>query len=269
MSNAKEYYNTHSQEYVAKWGSLDCEASQPAHWYRQQLIELVLDLAQVHSGQRVVEVGCGTGLVLRELFRRTPYVFGTDVSEEMLKRVQDTTLKDKRVTVVDSFLDTENGGDKILLMVDDLVQTKLPERYFDVIISVEVLRYIKDISAALAQLERIMESSSLLVFTITNFWSFSFFPLKFSLRRLLGLMKPQELQQYFVTEGAIRKRLAASGLRIVGWRRVGFLTMNPLLRRLVSTRRGYERMFRFEQKISSLPIFRKFFDTFIITTKRV
>ncbi len=272
MGNAKEHYDKTSREYVQKWQDMDRQSSfNTSFYFRKKIMEAVLEIARVEKNDRVIELGCGTGLVLRELLNKIKRVFGTDISPEMLKRVQDSTLKDKKVVIAENFLDadTRHRDTEVLLMPNGVSRLDLPKNYFDKILSVEVLRYVDDLENALCNIAAVMKADSRFVFTITNFWSSSLFPIKFSIRKILGLVNPRkELLQYFVTEKSIRRHLKTAGLEIVEFRKMGLLFANPLLKKFIKNQTRAEKIYKLDRKLSNKPILGKFADTFVIAVKK-
>ena len=272
MENAKEYYDKTSREYVQKWQDMDRQSTFNASFYfRKKIMETVLEMARVEKNDRVVELGCGTGLVLRELLKKTGRVFGTDISPEMLKRVQDSTLKDKKVIIAENFLeaDARHRDAEVLLMPNGISKLDLPKNYFDKMLSVEVLRYVDDLENALCNVAAVMKMDSRYIFTITNFWSSSLFPVKFSIRKILGLVKPQkELLQYFVTERSIRRYLKNAGLEVVEFRKMGLLFAKPLIKKFIKNQAVAEKIYKLDKALSGKPVLGKFADTFVIAVKK-
>lgn len=267
MSNAREYYDRTSEGYVSKWRGIDREPENPAFYFRRRLIDGLLDLAAIQAGERVVEMGCGTGLVLREVLKRTRPAFGTDVSIEMLRRVQDSVLADRKVEIVSGFSDARSGAD-LYLMVDDIRNPSVPPGLFDVVLSMEVLRYVEDLGPCLARVRSILAPGARFVFSVTNLWSASLFPIRFSLRRRLGLVKPdRELLQYFVTEGSIRARLREAGFEVTGFRRARLASINPFLSPLIRTAALARRIEAVEEALSRVPVVRAFYDTFLVAAR--
>ena len=87
-------------------------------------------------GDTIVEIGCGTGLVLKELLKITKPIYGTDISTQMLERVRDSLLKDRNVSIVNNFTEVLNNRESdVFLMQNDLLELNLPKNYFDKIIS--------------------------------------------------------------------------------------------------------------------------------------
>lgn len=270
MIRPSEYYNQHSHAYVKKWSSLDADPGSPSHCLRRWLMDIVLRMSNFRSGDNIVEVGCGSGLLLREVLKHSDRVFGVDVSREMLNRVADSTLRGRDVLILKSLAsieeDSRNG--KVLLAVDDFLNLSLQRGYFDKILSVEVLRYIDDLDRCFANVFGIMKEDSRFVFSITNLWSFSLFPLKFRLRTLLGLIRKDELPQYFMTEGALRRRLRKAGLEIVELERLGFFLASPWVRRFITGLSRTKRIRDLDGILTRLPLVRTLADTFVVCARR-
>lgn len=270
MNNAKDYYNIHSVEYVDKWDLSPRGLDKPANYYRLGLTQSMLDLASIKQGEKVVEIGCGTGLVLREVLKVTKPIYGTDISSAMLERVKDSTLKNDKVLIVNDFSIVANSQEEVdvFLTQMDLLELNLPTNYFDKILSMEVLRYIDDLPKCLSNIRAVMKDDSSFVFTITNLYSFSLFPLKYSLRKMFGkLDKKNELLHHFVTEGSIRKDLREAGFVITDFKKINFLALNPFVESVVNDRLKAEKVKHWDAMLSKVPIVNRFFDTFIIAVK--
>lgn len=270
MRNPKEYYNGHSRGYVQKWDLSQEGLKRPANYYRLKTIELLLKLADIKPGEKVVEIGCGTGLVLREALKIIKPVYGTDISSEMLQRVKDSTLKDKKVSIVDNFseIKNEDSGSDVLLMQDDLLNSELPHKFFDKILSMEVLRYNDDLPGCLRNVHTTIKDGGIFVFTVTNLFSFGFFPLKYNLRKLFNKIdRSQELVQYFATECSIKRDLARANFSIVAFEKAGILSVNQLIGRFIHTAEGAKKILKLSGKLSKVPVINQLFDTFVIAAR--
>ena len=267
MSNASEYFDKSSDEYVDKWRLLHDDPSNPTLYFRAQMTRRMLEMAAVRQGENLVELGCGTGLVLKESLEWTRPVFGTDISLEMLQRLQDAVLTERAVHVVSDFANISGDAD-VYLMVDDVRKVSLPKEYFDVILSMEVLRYVDDIERCFERVRAIAKPTSRFVFSITNLWSTSLFPTKFAIRKRLGRFNEErEVHQYFVTERSVREKLREAGFEIYELDRIRLLSAIPLLSRLLTRRRsfkGLQRIQAIDDALSKIPIIQKFCDTFLI-----
>jgi len=266
LDNAQDYYDRHSTEYVDKWRALE-SVTQPSDIYRKNMVANLIEMAAVGPGRQVVEIGAGTGLVLRELLQRTTPVVGTDVSIQMLRRAQESMAPDWRVVLADAVPEELDSAD-LFLVQDDLQHTKLPSGRFDTILSMEVLRYIGDLDRALGNVRSALVDGGVFAFSVTNRWSLGLFPIKYEARRALGRVRPdQELVQYFVTEGRIRRALARAGFRIDEMRKLNCLTFKPLVRRAVRTSAGARRAIEADKRLERVPGVNRLFDTFLIAAR--
>jgi 2-polyprenyl-3-methyl-5-hydroxy-6-metoxy-1,4-benzoquinol methylase len=187
----------------------------------------------------------------------------------MLERVKDSLLKNKKVSIVTDFNDVLNNmGSDVFLMQNDFLQLRLPKNYFDKIISMEVLRYIDDVPKSLENVKSIMKENSIFVFTITNLFSFSFFPIKYSIRKFFNIInKKDELLQYFVTEGQIKREIKNAGLKIISFKKLNLLSFNPIIESIVDTDTKARKIMHWDNLLSKIPIINHLFDTFIIAVK--
>ncbi|MFH1423745.1 MAG: class I SAM-dependent methyltransferase [Candidatus Nealsonbacteria bacterium] len=264
MRNPQEYYNANSRGYVQKWDLSQEGLKRPRNYYRLKIIESLIKLASIKQGDRVIEVGCGTGLVLREVLKLIRPVYGTDISSEMLQRVKDSVLKDKKVSIVND-LSEPNPGSDVLLAQDDLFKSKLPQKFFDKVLSMEVLRYNDDLPKCLNNVHDAMKDGGIFVFTVTNLFSFGLFPVKYNLRKLFNKIdRSRELVQYFVTERSIKKELAEADFSIIAFEKTGLLAANKFVGRFVHTAEGAEKIIKLSRKLSKLPVINQLSDTFII-----
>jgi len=276
-ANAQRFYDAHSDEYASKWSRIDAEPNRPAHVYRKEIIRTLIELAQVEAGHEVVEIGCGTGLVLRELLEHTKPVWGTDVSVEMLRRAQEELSDVAEVAIVEGFdeapsipSDTvlQGAAPDVLLVHGDLLGLQLPRGRFDRILSIEVLRYVADLDGALQNVRAALDGEAIFAFTVTNVWSASLFPVKYELRRKLGRVDGDaELLQYFVTERGIRGAVARNGLELLELRKLNLLTFNPLASRTARSGRGAERLVALDRRLKRIPLLNQTFDTLLLVVR--
>ncbi len=147
----KTYYNEFSTGYE----------NERAKRYHRFLDESELRIARPYvEGKRVLEVGCGTGLVLEPLARIASSAVGIDLSEGMLQKAR------------------ERG-----LTVHQASATALPfsDNSFDTVLSFKVLAHIEEIRQAVSEAVRVTRPGGHLVLEFYN---------KHSIRSLVKALKP-------------------------------------------------------------------------------
>ena len=97
--------------------------------------ELVLALAAPKPGDKVLDVGIGTGIFAVELKKRATDITGIDVSEKMLD-----VARSKGLTNV---------------AVGDAVSLDFPDESFDLVVSITALEFIRDCEKAISEMVRV------------------------------------------------------------------------------------------------------------------
>ncbi len=129
--------------------------------YHRFLDESELSIARPYcEGKRVLEVGCGTGLLLAPLAEVAESAVGIDLSEGMLAKAKERGLTVKQASA-----------------------TSLPfsDSSFDTVVSFKVLAHVEEIQKALHEAVRVTRPGGHLVLEFYN---------KHSVRSLVKLLKP-------------------------------------------------------------------------------
>ena len=138
---ARQYYDDFSQSYEHERG----------HGYHQMIDDLELQLTVPYArGARVLELGCGTGLILARVAEVAEKAVGIDLSEGMAQHAR------------------KRGLDVHIGSVCDL---PFDDDEFDLTYSFKVLAHVPDIDAALREAARVTRPGGHLLLEFYNPWS--------------------------------------------------------------------------------------------------
>jgi len=102
-------------------------------------LELLLQVTQLGSGHRVLDLGCGNGMITEYLSDISgAHITGLDYIPQAI------SLASKR---------TANKSARLAFMVGDINQLELPRRAFDVILSIDSIYFSEDYTATLRELK--------------------------------------------------------------------------------------------------------------------
>lgn len=147
----RSYYDTFSETYEDRRDE----------GYHRFLDETELGLALPHArGRDVVEVGCGTGLILKELAKVANRAAGIDLSAGMLEHAKRRGLE---------------------VYEADACHLPFEDASFDVACSFKVLAHVPDLAAAFREMARVVRPGGVIVAELYN---------RESLRTLVKKLKP-------------------------------------------------------------------------------
>lgn len=208
----RSYYDAFSKRYEDRRGTNDPGG------YHDLLDELESDFVQrFAAGRDVLEVGCGTGLVLERIARFARTARGVDLSPGMLEKARDRGL--------------------------DVVQgsaTELPfeDESFDVTCSFKVLAHIVDIGTALEEMARVTRVGGFLVAEFYNPMSLRGLVKRFGpAGRVADDTHENQVFTRFDSPRAVRD-LVPEGCRLVDARGVRIVTPTAALMRPAPLRRA-------------------------------
>jgi len=112
------------------------------------------------TGATVLEVGCGTGLILGRLAQHAKQAVGVDLSPGMLRRAHERGLH---------------------VTIGSATQIPFATNSFDVVCSFKVLAHIPDIAGAMAEIARVTRPGGTMVLEFYNPWS-----LRYAAKRIAG-----------------------------------------------------------------------------------
>ena len=113
-------------------------------------LEMCLDLLPQKTIPRLLDVGCGTGIILPELLRRCDQVWAVD-----------SQLQDRSVL---GMLEQEKlPRDRVRLAAGDLLRLPFKDNYFDAVLLISILEHIQDLPAARTELFRVTKPGGMIV----------------------------------------------------------------------------------------------------------
>jgi ubiquinone/menaquinone biosynthesis C-methylase UbiE len=147
----RAYYDDFSTGYERERG----------YGYHQLLDELEMRVVTpLASGARVLEVGCGTGLILGRLAKHASSAWGVDLSPGMLRGARERGLS---------------------VVLGSATQLPFASNSFDLVCSFKVLAHVPDIRGALAEITRVTRPGGQMALEFYNPWS-----LRYLAKRLAG-----------------------------------------------------------------------------------
>lgn len=105
---------------------------------------------ELRPHHRVLEVGCGTGLLTKELTRSGAKVFSLDISQDLLKLAKDKA-----------------GDEKIVFFCSSAYELGFKENAFDYVVGMSVLHHL-DIDKALKEFSRVLKDGGKIIFSEPN-----------------------------------------------------------------------------------------------------
>jgi SAM-dependent methyltransferase len=191
---------THSEQsalFAERYGRLTADPYASCFAYSRRCLQERIDrILPAGGGRRLLDVGCGTGHHLAELGGRGFEASGVDGSAEMLDHA-------RRLNP---------GRD---LRVADVEALPFADASFDVVLSVEVLRYLARPERAIAEMARVLRPGGLALVTAAPLFSVNAYPIVNRLALVLPLPRTTRLKQFFATRAGLRRRFAAAGFQDV------------------------------------------------------
>lgn len=155
----------------------------------------ILDGLAPIAGQRVLDVGTGTGRAAITLARAGAIVTGVDASREML------AVAERRA---------REEGVEIALAAGDVHRLEFPDRAFDAVVCLRVLMHTPDWRASLGELCRV--ASTRLVFDYPSLYSAA--AVQAAVRRVTRLFDASVEAYRVFSPAAVEAALAGAGFRV-------------------------------------------------------
>ena len=152
------------------------------------------------SGERVLDVGSGPGFLaaaIAEAVGSTGAVFGVDISEALLAVARSHCAHQ-------SWVEFRHA---------DATQLPFPEHDFDAVISTQVLEYVRDVTAALAEIHRVLRPGGRVAVVDTDWDSIVWHsPNRERMSRILAAWEQHAADSYLPR--TLASRLLSAGFRL-------------------------------------------------------
>lgn len=149
VSDVTEFYDQEATEYDSMRWCSDAGAYTDA--VQKEIVRQLLGDLQ---GQKILEVGVGTGRFTQCLVEKEAQVTGVDISLSMLRRTKDVL--------------TFNGS----LMQTDGASLPMVSECYDGCLSVNVFSHLVNYESSLQEITRVLRPGGFLVVNFPNLWSF-------------------------------------------------------------------------------------------------
>lgn len=113
--------------------------------------ELLIDLLQPRPGEKILDVGCGTGVFTFNILAFGPHMTGLDISQPMLKRAMRKT-----------------AGYSFRCVAGDMLFLPFENESFDKVVSMTSLEFVQNAKRAVAELFRVTKKGGIIVVTTLN-----------------------------------------------------------------------------------------------------
>lgn len=121
--------------------------------------DLIFSIAGVKGGEKALDLGCGTGIYTIELARKGAITTGVDHSEEMLHWARAKASQAHKEGLAVEFVSA------------DALTLPFPDDCFDLIMSVNLLCFIREREKALQEMRRVLKPGGRLIIGVLNKWS--------------------------------------------------------------------------------------------------
>jgi ubiquinone/menaquinone biosynthesis C-methylase UbiE len=223
--HAVELHTDMAGEFAHRYDTLVDNPYANTFTYGRKKIEELLDLVVegVPTGARVLDAGCGTGFTLHKLADRGFDVVGIEPSEGM--RVQARSLYPD-IPII--------GG--------DIEHLPFPSGTFDLVVSIEVLRYLAVPDKSLSELARVLRPGGIAFVTATPRYALNGYALVSAVTSRVAVPTFTKVETSFMTTRSAQQALRLAGFRqgeihgrfIGPWHVLGRIaprSVPPLLRR--------------------------------------
>jgi len=148
----KKYFDDLSLDYQKAY---ERDRDDPVRTYIfNQRKNTVLNLIGGQTG-RLLDIGCGPGVMTKELLKKNFLIYNTDISPSMVERAR----RD---------LNGHENKDRVFFKVCDIESLDFNDSYFDVVLCIGVIEYLQDYHKAMAVISRVLKKGGTAIISVPN-----------------------------------------------------------------------------------------------------
>jgi len=202
-ANAIELHSSQAGLFANRYDTLESDPYSSCFHYSRKRLHAMIDrlLPPQGNGRRLLDVGCGTGHQMATMRERGYAVAGVDGSEAMLEHA-------RRLNP---------GGE---LRQGEVGALPFGTEQFDVVLCLEVLRYLPRIGPCVREMARVLKPGGICLATASPLFNLNGFPLVNRLAGVLPFGDFVRLRQYFHASPGLRRAFRAAGFADVTTRGV-------------------------------------------------
>ena len=150
---AQQYFSTKAAQYYAEhYANITSKTKYPSLYLRHQYTLRMLDTTK---GGKALDIGCGSGAMVRDLLDRGYDITAADISQNMLDATHNTVSVHPRKA-------------HVTYTLQDIEHLTLPSEAFDLIICTGVIEYLKSDDAALKEMARVLKPGGIAFISTQN-----------------------------------------------------------------------------------------------------
>src|SRR5688572_22080673 len=152
MTSWKHRVKNHFSERATEWAAYCADPEPPLtrqHLISRQRFALEMVESAIPPPSKILDAGCGSGVMAEKLMERGYAVWGLDFAEPMIRQAREHC-----------------GSDQF--GVGDIEHMPFPDNTFDVVVSLGVIEYLESDEQALGEIRRVLRPGGRAVIAISN-----------------------------------------------------------------------------------------------------
>jgi 2-polyprenyl-3-methyl-5-hydroxy-6-metoxy-1,4-benzoquinol methylase len=245
-------HSRQAAQFATRYSRLAGHPYETCFAYSRHRLDAVLGrlLPERGEGLRMLDIGCGTGHYLARFGRQGFKVAGLDGSDEMIAHAK-----------------AQNPG--VRIERGDVEAIPFPSAQFDVLLCIEVLRYLPRFSACLREMARVLRPGGMCVATATPLLNLNGYWLVNRLASTVGVPGFVRLKQFFSTSWRLRREFLAAGFERPEVHGVYFGPVNWVERLAPRLAPAFLRRWEpVDSAVADRPVFREFANLFLVRAVR-